>query len=717
MANGFINYEKQKNDRIINIIFGLMGVLILAYISARGSYYVAENPETSVAMAPLMTIDTISTMPLAIRFDKTFLTIFVFYFMIAGFIFYTAWSTRSMNKHYKDYEQCGTASWQTPKTIKQFNRQYNEPFGKPIADSPMNTIYSKHCQLTMDTGHTNLNNNAMIIGGPGSGKSFNIVRPNLLQKYGSYVVTDPSGELLSTTGKFFEENGYKLKVFNLVDMQHSDCYNPFVYIRGEEDVLTLIQCLMNSTTEGKKSGDPFWEKSETALLEAIIFYLIRWQKPERQNFTMVSNLLRKAKINPQTASSQLDQMFNEVRKNHPDDICVKQYDIFKQASEKTAQSILITAAVRLAPFNIRAVEDLTRKDDMSLQTIGDEDTIIYIIVPQGDNPYAFLVNMLYSQMFNTLYQHAATECEGMRLKNDVRFILDEFANIGVIPSFQVKLTTMRKYGLSCMIFIQATAQIKNLYKDDWETLVGACDTYVYLGGNELSSMEDLTKKLGDQTIRVRDTSSSRSAKGGSDSRSYKYTKRALLTIDEIRRLKKGYCIVLIKGENPFYDEKYKTFDHPNAKYLGNAKKGIRLYEIEACNTQFKAANRASEQAKESLEAEKKRSNETRDPNKKMIREHAVKPAGPMNEAEMTKVMAQSELQLATETAPISVNQSKSGIRGGVSINFVNGMGVIHAAYEQNASASTMTPKKPIAPSAQTKTLDETTDMYANMNDL
>lgn len=265
--------------------------------------------------------------------------------------------------------------------------------------------------------------------------SYNIVRPNLLQAYGSYVVTDPSTELLRTTGTFFSQE-YDIRVFNLTDMTHSHRYNPFDYLRGEEDVLTLIDCLIKNTEgDSHSSSDPFWEKAETALLEAIIFYLIRYQPKEKQNFSMVSKLLRQAKMDPKTAKSQLDAIFDEVREFDESDICLKQYDIFKQATEKTAQSILITAAVRLAPFNIEAVENLTSADDMDLATIGDKKTITYIIVPQGPNSYGFLVNMLYAQMFDTLYYHAG-ECGDLRLKHDVRFILDEFANS--VTRFAVK---------------------------------------------------------------------------------------------------------------------------------------------------------------------------------------------------------------------------------------------------------------------------------------
>ena len=330
---------------------------------------------------------------------------------------------------------------------------------------------------------------------------------------------DPSGELLATTGKFFEDRNYRLRVFNLVDMAHSNTYNPFRYIEKEEDVMTLINCLINCTSEGAKSSDPFWEKSETALLEAIIFYLIRYRPLEDQNFSMVSHMLATAKADKQ-GNSKLDQTFDAVRRIDPDDICVRQYDIFKQASDKTAQSILISAAVRLSAFNIDAVQNLTSRDQMELTTIGDMPTVTFIIVPQGDNTYSFLVNMMYSQMFSSLYSHAAKSGD-IALPYQVRFILDEFANIGVIPNFQQKLTTMRKYGLSCMIFIQAIGQIKNLYKDDWETIKGACSMILYLGGNETSTHEEIVKMAGKETMRVKDSSTSRNGKGsGSLQRSF-----------------------------------------------------------------------------------------------------------------------------------------------------------------------------------------------------
>lgn len=671
MANSFIDAQKNHRQKKIFSVCVVLGVITLLYLCGRGAYYMEENPDTGAFIAILMSTMDIGERPFAITFRGNFVQVLVPVSVMALFGVWMVYDHSVVNKHYTDGEQCGTAAWQTVESIKMYNRKFNAPYGKSYAEGTENTIYSKHCQMTINTRQTGLNNNSMIIGGPGSGKSFNIVRPNLLQAYGSYVVTDPSGELLSTTGKFFEERGYEIKVFNLTDMAHSHCYNPFHYLRGEEDILTLINCLIKNTESGSKgSADPFWEKSETALLEAIMFYLTRYQKKDRQNFSMVSKLLRQAKADPKTGMSQLDQIFNEVREHDENDICLKQYDIFKQASEKTAQSILISAAVRLAPFNIEAVENLTSSDDMDLQGIGDKPTITCIIVPQGNNPYAFLVNMMYSQMFDSLYYHAAMDCKGLRLKYDVRFILDEFANLGVIPEFQVKLTTMRKYGLSCMIFIQAVGQIKNLYKDDWETLMGACDTLVYLGGNELSSMKDLSKKLGQQTIRSRDSSRSHSGKGGSDSKSFKYTKRELLTVDEIRRLKDGYCIIIIKGQQPFYDEKYKTFEHPNARLLGDLGKGVGLYVFQYCNTKPKNLEKLEKNRNMQQDQAVKRGADSPRPEEQAFQVHTMMPPRkPMTEEEQTELAK----QLVKQTAVVSFDRSDAVCRGAVVTEAIDGV--------------------------------------------
>ena len=583
MASNYIDKDREHQKRIIFIAGSIVAILVIVYICAKAAY-VAEssNSESTTLVDLLGALFIMAEEPFPISFNpKYFGPIFIPVVLIVVFMVFGIYDTQVRDKHKTAFQQYGTAKFMDTKSLAQFNKEFNEPFGSTDSNAQSNIILTKNTRVSMNCKKLG-NNNVLIIGGPGTGKSWAVVRPNLLQEFGSYVITDPSGELLATTGKFFEDRNYRLRVFNLVDMAHSNTYNPFRYIEKEEDVMTLINCLINCTSEGQKSSDPFWEKSETALLEAIIFYLIRYRPLEDQNFSMVSHMLATAKADKQ-GNSKLDQTFDAVRRIDPDDICVRQYDIFKQASDKTAQSILISAAVRLSAFNIDAVQNLTNYDQMDLTTIGDMPTVTFIIVPQGDNTYSFLVNMMYSQMFSTLYAHAAKSGD-IALPYQVRFILDEFANIGVIPNFQQKLTTMRKYGLSCMIFIQAIGQIKNLYKDDWETIKGACSMILYLGGNETSTHEEIVKMAGKETMRVKDSSTSRNGKGsGSDSKSYKYAARDLLTIDEVRRLKNMHTLCFVSGQQPIYEMRYPTEKHPNAKYLGNLKTGENIYTFSYCN--------------------------------------------------------------------------------------------------------------------------------------
>lgn len=605
MASNYVDKDRLRQKKILIIVCSIATILVLVYICARAAWYAADAGADGTTIAHLMAALMMQGNPLDLNFSPKYFVPFVIpVTLVCGFMVFGAYDTQVRDKHKLHGTEQGTAKFMDTKMLEMYNMKYTYPEGSKETDqgpdSEKNIILTKNGRV----GFGKLgNDNILVIGGPGTGKSWAVVRPNILQEYGSYVITDPSGELLATCGNFLIERGYQIRVLNLVDMAHSNTYNPFRYIEKEEDVMTLINCLINCTSDGQKGSDPFWEKSETALLEAIIFYLIRYRSKEDQNFTMVSRLLSEAKAD-KSGKSKLDNLFDRIRDIDPDDICVRQYDIFKQASDKTAQSILITAAVRLAPFNIDAVSNLTTEDQMHLQTLGDRKSAVFIIVPQGDNTYSFLVNMMYSQMFSTLYEHAA-KTNQFPLPVPVRFILDEFANIGVIPNFQQKLTTMRKYGLSCMIFIQAIGQIKNLYKDDWETIKGACMVQLYLGGNETSTHEEIVKMAGKETIRTKSVGQSSSGKGtGSDSRNYQYTGRDLITLDEVRRLRPGWAICMIAGQQPLYEERYPTQKHPNAKYLGDLKKHENLYEFNYCNAKSSSVKRLEENRKKLLEKRK-----------------------------------------------------------------------------------------------------------------
>lgn len=463
----------------------------------------------------------------------------------------------------------GSSRWNTD--YNKYNRQYSDPKNSTGNDGPYNMILTDDVSLSMNTWQTRRNNNVMVIGGSGAGKSRFFVKPNLLQANCSYVITDPAGELLETQAGFLERSGYKIKVFNLVEMKHSNCYNPFNYVRDDLGVLMLINCLIKNTNkEGQSGGDPFWEKSETALLQALMFYLIKYRPKEEQNFTSIMKLLRAAEVdeNNPNVKSPLDRIFDEVQKRDPNSIALKQYMTFKMGAGKTLKSILISCSVRLTVFNMKEIEQLTGTDDIDLGTIGDEKQALFVVIPAADDTYNFLVSMMYSQLFETLYFHAETQCKNKKLNYHVRFMLDEFANIGQIPEFTKKLATMRKYEISCSIILQNLAQLKAMYKDDWEGLIGNCDSFLFLGGQEYGTLEYLSKELGNTTIYS--TSTSRSFGKGGGSRSRQTKQRALMTPDEIMRMDNSKCICIIRGLYPFFSNKYDYPRHKNYRYTGDA---------------------------------------------------------------------------------------------------------------------------------------------------
>lgn len=481
------------------------------------------------------------------------------------------WINNEKNRHFDSTKTNGSSQWNTD--FKSYNKKFRDMAKKKeeIKSTDNNMIMSENVWLSMDTRKTRRNNNVIIFGGSGTGKSRFIVKPNMLQGNSSFVVTDPSGEILETTGKFLEQEGYKIKVFNLVEMAKSNCYNPFDYIRDEAGVMSLVNCLIQNTTDSKASkGDPFWEKSETALLMAIIFYLVKERPKKDRNFASVMKLLRSADIDEMdpNAKSGLDRIFDDLEKKNKNHIAVKQWKIFKMAGAKTAKSILITAAVRLSAFNIQAVENLTCKDDLELGKIGDEKTALFVIIPVADDTYNFLVSLMYSQLFETLYFHAENECKGKRLSHHVRFMLDEFANIGRIPQFEKKLATMRKYEISCTIILQSISQLKGMYPDDWSGIVGNCDTTIFLGGKDSETNKQMSDDLGDATIVVRNNS--RNIGKGGASLSFNRSGRKLLDPAEIQKLPNDECIVMIRSLQPFREKKFPYEKHKNYKYTGDA---------------------------------------------------------------------------------------------------------------------------------------------------
>ncbi len=493
--------------------------------------------------------------------------------MVVAFIVMALYVNQQKNHVDMPGKESGSAKWYSD--MDKYNKKYTDPKGTKDHNGPNNMILSNDVFLNMDTKKTRFNNNVLVIGGSGSGKSRFFVKPNILQANCNYVVTDPAGEMLASMGTFLENQGYEIRVFNLVEMDKSHCYNPFKYIRKDEDVLTMIDCLIvNTTPPNTKGGDQFWVKSETALLQALCFYLIEKCVPEEQNFGSVMELLRLAEVDENNPDKQspLDIMFSKLKAENPSSMAVKSYDIFKMGAGKTLKSILISCGVRLQVFNLQAVANLTNVDTIDLASIGTGDgkKALFVITPQASETYNFLVSMLYSQLFETLYFEGNKLIEQDKsFKHEVRFLLDEFVNIGQIPQFTKKLATMRKYGISCSIIIQNLAQIKALYEKDWETIIGNCDSMIFLGGLEYSTLEYISNIMGTQTIRTRNEGRSR-GKNSSSSLNYQRTQRKLMNPDEVGNMDNSMCIIKIRSLDPFFTKKYDYPKHPNYHLTGDA---------------------------------------------------------------------------------------------------------------------------------------------------
>ena len=560
--------KTSKQEKIFyGCLFGL-GVLVILFFLTH--FFICFNSETmDINTGLVLTIEHMQAQPFDI-FPLPIKNLGISLFIMT--LMFILWQTEeSKRKRMMPGKEEGSAKWN--EDLKKYNKKYSSPKGKESNTGADNMIFTNDVFMSMNTRQTMRNNNVLVIGGSGAGKSRFLVKPNLLQANCSYVITDPSGELLETCAGFLEKEGYKVKIFNLVEMQYSHHYNPFNYIRNDEGVLMMINCLIQNTTpQGASKGDPFWEKSETALLLAICFYLHYEVRPEDRNFSNVMRLLLKAEVkeDQEDFKSPLDILFEELEKVNPTHIAVRYYKIFKMGAGKTLKSILISCTVRLGTFNLKAVQDLTNVDTIDLKSLGDEKQALFVVIPSADTTFNYLVSMMYSQLFETLYFHAENEIPSKRLPSHVRFMLDEFANIGTIPDFEKKLATMRKYEISCTIILQNLAQLKTMYKDAWESITGNCDSFLFLGGQEQTTLEYVSKKLGKKTILTRGTSNSKGGHG-SHSENYNNKGRDLMSPDEISRMDNKNCILFIRGLFPFFGEKYDYPKHKNYKYTGDAK--------------------------------------------------------------------------------------------------------------------------------------------------
>ena len=461
-------------------------------------------------------------------------------------------------RNYRKKEEYGSAKWGN---TKQVNKKYADP--KYFE----NKLLSQNVRIGLDGKKHRRNLNTIIIGGSGAGKTRFYGKPNIMQCNTSFVTLDPKGEILRDTGYLLEKEGYVIKVMDLINMNKSHCYNPFEYIHDDKDVLKLITNLIRNTTpKGSQTNDPFWEKSETALLEGLCLFLLHEAPKEEQNFTMVMEMIAAADVreDDEYYVSPLDRLFNDLQREKPNSLAVKQYNIYKQAAGKTAKSILISVGVRLAAFNLESIASITSTDELELEKVGERKTAIFAVIPDNDSTFNFLVGMLYTQLFQTLY-YQADIVYGGELPVPVHFLMDEFANVALPDEFDKLLSTMRSRQIFVSIIIQNLAQIKSLYKDAWESIVGNCDELYYLGGNEQSTHKFISEYLGKETLDT-NTYGKSSGKSGSYSTNYQQAGRELLTADEVRLLDNDYALLFIRGERPIFDKKYDILKHPNVEY-------------------------------------------------------------------------------------------------------------------------------------------------------
>lgn len=697
-------YSKRKRELKMLLIGSIIISFFIFYVGLHAAYYMGLDRNLTVISAFPVGFSNCLKHPI-INYTSDLVKTAILY----PFVFLMAMVMLVLSEekflHDESDTIAGSAKWleEADPGYKKYNKKFTSPVDSVKNNGYDNMILSNDLSISMNGRQTMLNNNVLVIGGAGTGKSRFVVKPNVLQMNCSYVVTDPSGELLQSLGTCLENNGYTIKVFNLNNMKKSNHYNPLSYIRDDLGVFSLVQCLITNTTppdEGK--GDAFWTKSETALLEAIIFYLVSFEPPARQNFSTVMEYLRLGKVE-EGSTNDLDEKFEELRNTDPNHIALKQYDAFKSGGTKTLQSIVISCQMRLASFNIQEIADLTNVDDINLNSVADKKTALFIITPTAEKTYNYLAALMYSQLFQSLYYHAenegvnsyivrtsdnapikffrgATDMQkedalnvekskayttkerqkeienwlspqeakaeaeeyikteltnikyqeigktelvrkkkkkvkysykyeilttsgehiayfnddeqnskkrkqnienildkyrnakvenvGLRLPIDVRFLLDEFANIGQIPDFIEKLSTMRKYLISCTIILQGVSQIKKMYKDDWEMIFANCNSLIFLGSTEQSATEYINKLLGKRTVRKRGESHSNGKGGGSLSTNLE--SKELMTVDEIASIPPNKCIIKINGQYPSYAEKYHYEKHPNYKYTEDA---------------------------------------------------------------------------------------------------------------------------------------------------
>ncbi|WP_270594449.1 MULTISPECIES: VirD4-like conjugal transfer protein, CD1115 family [Faecalibacillus] len=546
-----------RKDKQVELVFYFVGAVFIAWLSVLVAPCIHEG-----LFDAIIYLNEAMNSPFSFELCQDTLKCILISESIYSFSYLVYYYNR---KNYRRNEEYGSAKWANNKAV---NKKYTEK------DYSSNKILSQNVRIGLDGRRHRRNLNTLVIGGSGAGKTRFFGKPNLMQCNTSFVVLDPKGEQLRDVGNLLEKEGYVIKVVDLINMNRSHCYNPFRYIKDDKDVLKLITNLIRNTTpKGSQTNDPFWEKSETALLEALCLYLLHEAPEEEQNFTMVMEMIAAAEVkeDDEEYQSPLDELFERLEIRNPNSLALKQYKIYKQAAGKTAKSILISVGVRLSAFNLESIASLTATDELELDLVGERKTAIFAVIPDNDSTFNFLIGMLYTQLFQMLY-YQADIVHGGALPVPVHFLMDEFANVALPDEFDKLLSTMRSRLIFVSIIIQNLAQIKGLYKDSWESIVGNCDTLYYLGGNEQSTHKFMSEYLGKETLDT-NTYGKSSGRSGNYSTNYQQAGRELLTPDEVRLLDNDYGLLFIRGERPVFDKKYDILKHPriNETTDGNAK--------------------------------------------------------------------------------------------------------------------------------------------------
>lgn len=494
---------------------------------------------------------------------------------VAALIKFIVYSKGKNAKKFRQGKEYGSARWGTRKDIEPY---MDEKFQN-------NILLTQTERLTMNGRPANpkyaRNKNVLVIGGSGSGKTRFYVKPNLMQMHSSYCVTDPKGTIVLECGKMLEDNGYEIKILNTINFKKSMKYNPFAYIRSEKDILKLVQTIIaNTKGEGEKAGEDFWVKAEKLYYTALIGYIWYEAPREEKNFATLLDMIDASEVreDDETYMNPIDRLFEALEKKEPTHFAVKQYKKYKLAAGKTAKSILISCGARLAPFDIRELRQLMSEDELELDTLGDRKTALFVIISDTDDTFNFVVSIMYSQLFNLLCDKA-DDVYGGRLPVHVRCLLDEFANIGLIPKFEKLIATIRSREISASIILQAQSQLKAIYKDNADTIVGNCDSTLFLGGKEKTTLKELSETLGKETIDLYNTSETRSNQK-SFGLNYQKTGKELMSQDEITVMDGGKCIFQLRGVRPFLSDKFDITKHKNYKLLEDYNKK-NLFDIES----------------------------------------------------------------------------------------------------------------------------------------